>query len=602
VSPKTNEFAFDSDYSSELSRELTGMNGSLENLRKLIYPDDYEVFLEQRKEFEKFGAVPFSRRLRIINPDGSYSWVLIRSAVIDRDEFGTPTLIRGALLLLDNATIAEEEQKYIPIISQDSYTREEEKLGSILFSNSPFMSGLFSSDFKPIYFNPTFLKYLGSSNLKESINNFSDIISKRIPAFQPSGARSVPLEDRLMATAKYGHAEFETVLITNTGLTAFSCVMKKITIDDSFIIGVYLSNVQKLKDVEHEILKKDKLLRAINKIVPNILNADQKAFNKELVASLRILGLTINVGRVYMFENLKINGVLHAKKVCEWSTFVSERKDQSKEITICYENFEPVNACLSEKKIYAGASPLMLGRDRKAVYSLIIPLYYRGMSWGFIGFDDCRENHFFSDTERQLLVSGGGFLMGAILRNKTFSEAVAAREMLEAREYMLKEVNKTCMTLFAAGGINNLRSVLPSALKMLAQAMKTARLSIWRNKEKDGTIFTERVFTWRDENLFIESDYPISVSLEIPACINGESFYEINDSINSLAERIKELYTINAPDGSAFIGTLVLNGKFWGFVSYLFLEPERRLDDSEKSLFIQAGLMAAISMSLAETT
>jgi len=48
----------------------------------------------------------------------------------------------------------------------------------------------------------------------------------------------------------------------------------------------------------------------------------------------------------------------------------------------------------------------------------IIPIFLRNVFWGFIGYDECKQERIFSENERSILTSGGIIIANALLRNE----------------------------------------------------------------------------------------------------------------------------------------------------------------------------------------
>lgn len=63
---------------------------------------------------------------------------------------------------------------------------------------------------------------------------------------------------------------------------------------------------------------------------------------------------------------------------------------------------------------------------------VLIPVVIEQNFWGFIGFDDCREERIWDDSEKSILVAFANSIAAAIIRQQKERELIAAKEIAEA--------------------------------------------------------------------------------------------------------------------------------------------------------------------------
>jgi len=73
----------------------------------------------------------------------------------------------------------------------------------------------------------------------------------------------------------------------------------------------------------------------------------------------------------------------------------------------------------------------------KAVFA--VPVFVKGAMWGVIGFDNCKEEHLFTEQEQSIMRSGGLSIVDALLRNEM---AINIRETSEKLKIALEEAQR----------------------------------------------------------------------------------------------------------------------------------------------------------------
>ncbi|GHV38696.1 hypothetical protein FACS189490_01040 [Clostridia bacterium] len=484
----------------------------------------------------------------------------------------------------------------------------EADYGSVMFASNPHMSALMSSNFKMVDASESLLKFFGCDSKADFFERFPQLMEEYTPPFQSSGVPSMRFSDRLSSVIRLGEISFDTELcVNNSKRQTYSCVMKKMPFGDSFVIGIYVSNVENLKQAEREILKKDKLIRAINKIVTNVLNADEDSFEREIVSALRMLCLTISSDRAYICERVNKQGESYLREVFEWaySPEIGNKKEDYP--TIPLSGHPLLSRIVNGKKPYHTASENILGSKSAPVSGLIIPLYYQGDSWGVIGFEHYRGILEFSDAETQMLLSGGSLLISAIMRGAMFKDIVEVNAKLAKQEAMLSAINFACITLFSKNSkdAQNMTNALPDALKTLAAAVNADIIAIWRNRIGDEKLMSDRVISiyrgvtdeYRSTDLICEESF----ERVLPNWIQDGNPPDINLNMKDLYPAFREVCAERVKNGSVFISPIHLDGEFWGVCSYIFEKENVFFTEIERNILRQTGVLAGAAISLTET-
>ena len=170
--------------------------------------------------------------------------------------------------------------------------------------------------------------------------------------------------------------------------------------------------------------QRDLLLNTVNNAAGVLLQADVDSFKEAILRSLSMLGEAVNVDRVYIWKNHTVDGRLRCTQLYEWSERAEPQQDNEYTIDIPYdENMPTWEKTLSKGECVNGIVREMDANARAQlspqgiVSILVVPVFLRDKFWGFVGFDDCRSERVFSESEETILRSGSLLVAHAMLRN-----------------------------------------------------------------------------------------------------------------------------------------------------------------------------------------
>lgn len=187
-----------------------------------------------------------------------------------------------------------------------------------------------------------------------------------------------------------------------------------------YIEGIFLDITEK-KVAEEKLAQKSHLLEAITKTTNKFLTSNNidDFFND----SLKIIGETTNVDKIYYFENNQNSKTVSLK--FEW---FSENSKADIENPI-YQNFSHENIAISLVKLNKNKIITQLTSDvedspykeflinNSIVSSLTIPIFINNQLYSFIGFDDNKNERIWSKDEINILKSFANNISAAISKN-----------------------------------------------------------------------------------------------------------------------------------------------------------------------------------------
>lgn len=109
----TNEVFFSKRWKEMLGFADDEIQGSLDEWKNRIYPDDLEQVFEDVKEHFDGKTQVYINEHRMRRKDGSYMWILDRGVVVSRDRYGKPTRMVGSHTDITPQKNAEDELKKI---------------------------------------------------------------------------------------------------------------------------------------------------------------------------------------------------------------------------------------------------------------------------------------------------------------------------------------------------------------------------------------------------------------------------------------------------------------------------------------------------------
>ena len=312
---------------------------------------------------------------------------------------------------------------------------ESKSINQAMIDANPYVNIIFNNNLEVLDCNPAALDFFGFSTKENFAENILALIQDSIPPTQPNGKISKTLAQRLEYTITHGYNEFETTLMLHGETTPLQVVLKKISFNNTFVIGGYLVDLRQLKEAKNELQRQDFLLRAVNLVATNLMTSNPDTFDQTILDALKTLGQAVDVSSVCVWRNSTTCDKLSSEQIYIWA----ENEDSAQETALVDEQINFDDIPIWQDLLYNGTIINTAVRDlpdaaRSILEShgilsiLIIPIYIWGGFWGFLAFDDYKKERIFSDTEIKILHSGCTFIISTILRNGVTHSLIAAKE------------------------------------------------------------------------------------------------------------------------------------------------------------------------------
>ena len=375
---------------------------------------------------------------RMKRKDGVTIWAQSKGVVTEWHSKGKPKRLVG--IIQDISKLKQTKNELDNITRQlEEYNRDlseriEEGVAELtetrltsesLYNSNPNVNIVVNDRMEILDCNPMALEYYGYPTKQRFIDNFLPYISRCIPDYMPDGRKGLGLMERFAQVKELGEITFETMLIIRGEEVPLSFHMRKILYKDEWAIAVYQTDLRRLRQAENDLERQDRLLSAVNKVASLLISAEQSEFLVAINESLALLGQTAGVNRVYILENFTKDNELYCTQIYEWSAGGRQQQGKKNLINIKYDDYIPswrktllVGKCING--IVKNLKQPERSRLKKQgiVSILLLPIIINNEFWGFFGFDDCRNERVFSETEANILRSGGLLIASAMMRNK----------------------------------------------------------------------------------------------------------------------------------------------------------------------------------------
>jgi PAS domain S-box-containing protein len=183
-------------------------------------------------------------------------------------------------------------------------------------------------------------------------------------------------------------------------------------------------DISERKRAERMLIRREKMLSAISK-ASNILLGSENVY-QSISNSLSIIGEAVEVDRTYLFTNHFDNNLGYVtSQRSEWNSGTSEPQIDNPDlqnipVDLFEDSMEVMNRQLPFIRIVRQMSPTSglraLFESQEILSVVIIPIYHEDYFWGFVGFDDCKEERIWTDAEISILQTYVSGIQNAIDR------------------------------------------------------------------------------------------------------------------------------------------------------------------------------------------
>jgi PAS domain S-box-containing protein len=385
---------------------------------ELIHPEDKEnVFVTIREAVAKMKSYQIIYRIRTKNEGEKWVWEKGSPQFFSK---GKTKKLEGFVSDISSRIKAEgelihSEEKYRTLIDsiQDGVFLIVD--GNVAFINRAFGS-MIGYDINEIQ-GEAFTKFVSPEDFELVVNNY-----------------------RLRQEGKPAPASYEWRMLHKNGNRVYVNMSARVINyqGKKATIGT-IKDVTLQKDLEETLLSQKNLFKGVAD-ASNIL-LSEKDFNTAISKTLESLGQSSSIDRVYIFENGydKVSNQPNMNQRYEWTNgIVSSEIDnpdlQNLPYFPMFENWYPIlntggiiNSLV--KDLNPALGDLLSKQGIKSI--LLVPIKVKNNFWGFIGFDYCKSERVWSDSEITMLQTTAANIGSVIEKEIAKKEIIIAKEAAE---------------------------------------------------------------------------------------------------------------------------------------------------------------------------
>ena len=294
---------------------------------------------------------------------------------------------------------------------------------TLLLDATPLACRLWNRDYKIFECNYESVRLFSLKDKAEYMEKYFDLS----PEYQPDGNLSRTKIIELLRRVLEGEEESCTFEWMHKKLdgTLIPCEITHVRVKygDEYVVAGYTRDLREQKRMMGEIKHRDDLLSAGNHSASVLLSTvNDENYEESVIESMGYIGKYINVDRIYIWRNVMIDGDLNYKLLCEWLNDTGyEGTPVDSNAVFSYLKYNPewrekflrdecVNGPLSELSESDQRVLSMYGM--KSI--LVIPILLHDVFWGFVSFEDCRDERYFTKDEVEILRSAGLMMAYAV--------------------------------------------------------------------------------------------------------------------------------------------------------------------------------------------
>ena len=400
-------------------------------LHLYVVPEDFNLVAEefakaiQHKENTGYET---SFSCRIITKQGWMRYLSVKGKVVDEQmEFG----------IAQDITFQKE--------AENALLNSEQKF-RLLAENSEDIISVHAIDGTVWYLSPSVTTVLGYE--------VDDIIGRSFEQYvHPEDRRKfLPADEIPPFTDKGGENSIivRYRILRKDGTYIWLESIIKPIVDEAELVKLICTsrNITDQMIAQEKLKRKDHLLHAVAQATHSLLiNTD---LNQAIDESIQVLGSTAMVSRVFLFQNQfdTKTGLWSTSETHEWTEKPGDfRLHQEYMRDIPFTGIIKIVEPLMDRLPFVSYKSTEEDEQLRGIFdrtgvlsSVALPIYLKnGMFWGFIGFDEMKEEREWYEAEFAILRSYASSLAAAIERKQIEIELVQAKEMAESASHAKSE-------------------------------------------------------------------------------------------------------------------------------------------------------------------
>ena len=464
---------------------------------------------------------------------------------------------------------------------------QERQTVSTIFTSNPHINVLIDEELNVIDCNEAAIQFMGFTSREDFVKGFISALTNALPVLHEDGTPTSTIQEKIQQTIKQGCTTFESVLSFKDSLHTMQFTLKYIPFLGHHAIVAYGVDMSEAYRMHDELILRDRLLSVTNEVAKRLLSSHSDDLENDLDIAMEALATTVDIDRMYVWKNDRINGELAYIQQYQW---LADRESRVKAVQ-GKTGFTYMGSMPNWEKLFENGGiingPLanmgQTERDRLEPYGIkslvVLPVVLQDKFWGFVSFDDLHKEHTFTDEEISLLRSGALMIASSVER------ALSEKHMAERlhQQELMSDISQSFISQDPMAGIIN------GALRLVGEFLEVHRVMVIRYDQDLRRNY--RTYAWyADERWIFDStsnDFNDAVYQTFPLK-SPEYGYIPPVSCNDILTDYNGKYQVFSKiDVQAFIwAPLYVEGEYWGLVTIEDCENRHEWSGSDRQLAV----------------
>ncbi len=323
-------------------------------------------------------------------------------------------VLQSASNLIANALVRNDEAAAV---------RQANEYVKLMLDSSPLGCVMWSHDSRVIGCNEAFVTLFGYESIEQAMERVFDCSAE----YQSDGQRSdIKVAEMLQKAGEEGRCVTEWMHQTLDGTPVpAEATFVRVNMGENYVVVTYSRDLREYKRMMEEIDRQTKLLYATNRMSTILLQSEPGSLERDLNSAMGVLAEAADADRAYVWKNHTENNQTFGSQIYGWSRgddphlrdqliFGANYADHAAQWPQMFTKNICINSIVRDMTPYV--QNFLKSQGTKSL--LMVPIFFKGEPWGFIGFDDCRNERIFSKEEEHILRSASELIADILFRNE----------------------------------------------------------------------------------------------------------------------------------------------------------------------------------------
>ena len=369
------------------------------------------------------------------------------------------------------------------------------------------------------------------------------------------------------------------------------------------------NKTQDLVKAMEAITRRDMMMETLHQTSVTFISRSEKTFSESIASGIKPIASIAGIDRISVWRNYTKQNALHAERLYCWDRETTDEAALSEGLTeFSYNSAVPRweglfrnNRSINSPAALLPEAALLKSFGITSVF--ITPVFVGNALWGFVFFQDRRNERYFERDYADMLRYAAFLLVNASMRAETERETADMEKKakliqekmikdIEYRDKLLEAVNHAAAFLLHSD-TETFQNNLSQSMEAIAHAVNVDCVYIWKNhRGENGKLYCSQLTEWTSKSTIFLSDATLySYSEVFPG---WEETLANGECINGLLRDMPlQAQSFLSPIGivSVLVVPVFMEGQFWGFVGFDDWQNERKFTETEVNILHSGSML-----------